>query len=102
MSSYPELLYSIGDTLCSYTVAGSMKTPFEQGLLLSDHTVGGTRCVYGTNGRSAGAEGWGSSYMQLSRPKESSRLNMDKEIFVLVVMNQSEESTRDKLENSLL
>lgn len=34
--------------------------------------------------------------MQLSRPKESSRLNTDKEIFVLVVMNQSEESTRDK------
>lgn len=97
--SYPELLYSTGDTLCSYTVSGSMKTPFKQGLLLSDHpehTVGGTQCVYGMNGKSAGAEGWGSSYMQLSRPKESSRLNMDKEIFVLVVMNQSEESTRDK------
>lgn len=38
--------------------------------------------------------------MQLSRPKESSRLNMDKEVFVLVVMNQSEESTQDKGERS--
>lgn len=31
--------------------------------------------------------------MQLSRLKESSRLERDKETFVLVVMNQGEEST---------
>lgn len=34
--------------------------------------------------------------MQLSRPKESSRLITDEEIFVPVAMNQSEESRLDK------
>lgn len=34
--------------------------------------------------------------MQLSRSGESSRLTTDKEIFVLVVMNQSKESGLDK------
>lgn len=34
--------------------------------------------------------------MQFSRPGESTRLITDKEVFVLVVMNQSKESGLDK------
>lgn len=42
------------------------------------------------------SEGWWKLMKQLSRPGESSRLITDEEIFVPVVMNQSEESRLGK------